>query len=660
MDTRILGAIGGVALVLALLSPLVLGNSQKVAERFEAAETLYERSDYTAAIAKYKAALKEARKLGTKTERIHKDFKTLANLRIARCYYELAEDSSDIAHYQNALTHITRVAADAESVKHQEELTFLWAEIRHRTGDLAGAKSKFAELLQRFPNSRWVPKAFYTIGDIDYQQKNYDAARQTFEEFIERFPNSEFKAMAAQRIIEMEPPQITRSYENVPQRSDEPANPEPDATEPPAPDRERLPRNAYNAAQDLKQQGRIHEAYQSYTDLIAQFPESKYVTDAYLGKAEIHLEAKDYVNARANYEEAMYSTDGERRIEIYKKYQLTYLVPVYSDSGQVGKNQDDVLRFINATRLRKEHKFLEAAKLYEKLAERELSTEDTTEVLYWIGYCYHKAALADPNLFNKSVSAFKRLIENYNDGEHIIEAYYYLAAVYKDWAERSSNKTKWQSVIDTVASANTRYSGSTDVKHRGWLSRMQELKELALLTLKPPLAAADPTPKPEPTRSSKADFVAEGYKYLKEGDLEVAAQKARAALNINPGHQYAHQLLSEIQDTYYGRGWTFFDEKAYDKAIAAFKNALSIKAGFKKAHCHLGVIYIEQERYTEAIKALKKAIAIDPKFKEAHFNLALTYLRNGNFGLAKNAANTVLKVDPNYEPARMLLAFIAE
>ena len=37
------------------------------------------------------------------------------------------------------------------------------------------------------------------------------------------------------------------------------------------------------------------------------------------------------------------------------------------------------------------------------------------------------------------------------------------------------------------------------------------------------------------------------------------------------------------------RGWTFFDEGQYDKAIDAFKNAISIEWQFKEAHCHLGV-----------------------------------------------------------------------
>ena len=115
MNAKIWGIIGGVALVLALLSPLVLGSAQKVERLFEAAEALSERLDYEGAIVKYKEALKKSKKLGAKTERIDKDFTTLANLKIARCYYELAEDSSDVRHYQSALRHIEEVALDSTS-----------------------------------------------------------------------------------------------------------------------------------------------------------------------------------------------------------------------------------------------------------------------------------------------------------------------------------------------------------------------------------------------------------------------------------------------------------------------------------------------------------------------------------------------------------------
>ena len=112
MNAKIWGIIGGVALALALLSPLILGNSKKVEQLFEAAEASYERSDYDDAIRIYKAALKESSKLGVKTEHIDKDFTTLANLKIAQCYYELGEKTSDVKHYRDALTHIKEVVSE--------------------------------------------------------------------------------------------------------------------------------------------------------------------------------------------------------------------------------------------------------------------------------------------------------------------------------------------------------------------------------------------------------------------------------------------------------------------------------------------------------------------------------------------------------------------
>ena len=635
MNARIWGIIGGVALVLALLSPLVLGSAQKVERLFETAEALYERSDYEGAIVKYKEALKESKKFGAETERIDKDFTTLVNLKIAQCHYELAENSSDIIHYQSALRHIEEVVLETQVVKHQEELTYLWAETLYKTGKLDQAKSKFSRLIEKFPNSQWEAEALYTVGDINAQQENYDEALKTFQKLVIEFPHSEFKQKAELRLTELSRPR------------DEPDPPEPD----PIIQCETM----FKYAIDLQQQGRIHDAYQRYTDLITQCPDSKYVTDAYVAKAEIHLEAKDYVNTRANYEEAMYSTnDQERKIEIYKKYQLTYLVPVYVDEGGNGKNGDNVSRFIEATRLRKEGKFLEAAKLYEILAESDLPAEDTIKSLYWTGFCYHKAALTNPNLFNKSVNAFKKLIGNYSNETYTTEAYYHLASVYTDWAQKSGNKSKWQLVINTVEEVDTEHINSDDVKNRGWLSRMLELKEKAIRKLEPP-----PPPPPPPPRDPGL-LVDQGYIHLGSGELEKALKKARQALDIDSDYQRAHQLSSAIKETYYGRGWTFFDEEQYDKAIAAFKNAINIDPKFKESHCHLGVIYIQQERYTEAVKALEKAAEIDSGFKEAHFNLALAYLKLDEFEFARNAATTALEIDPTYEPANMLIRFIAD
>lgn len=648
MNARIWGIIGGVALVLALLSPLVLGNSKKIEKLFEDAETFYERSDYENAIAKYKEAQKESKKFGAKTEQIDKDFTTLANLKIARCYYELAEDNSDIRHYESALMHIKEVVQKTQVSKHKEELTYLWAETLYKTGDIDQAESKFSGLIEKFPNSRWVAKALYTIGEINYQQQNYDTSQETFQKLIAEFPHTEFKAEAEQHIIEIEMRlKNKKSSENSNKGSDE------SRPKPPKPDPELQPQVIFNTASDSKKEGRVHDAYQLYTDLITQYPDSEYASDAYVGRAEIHLEAEDYVNARANYEEAIYSTnDMERRTELYKKYQLTYLVPAYADKTRRHSSSDEL--FVKARLFRKEERWSEAAELYAQLANSNLLAEDIVEALYWTGRCYHKATITNPNLFNKSINAFKRLIRNYSNGAHTIEVYYYLTLVYADWAEISGNRSKCQSVIDTVEEAEIKYTDSDDIRNRGWLSRMQELKEIAIQKLKPP------PPPPPPPPPDPEPLVDQGYIHLGRGELEEATKKAIQALNIDADYRRAHQLSSAIKETYYGRGWTFFDGGQYEKAITAFKNVINIDPKFKEAHCHLGVIYIEQQRYTAAITVLGKATKIDPRFKEAHFNLALAYLKLGKFEFARNAADAALEIDPDYEPARILIEFIAD
>ena len=642
MNARIWGIIGGVALVLALLSPLVLGSSQKVEQLFEDAEMLYERADYEDAIAKYKEALKESQKFGARTETIDKNFTTLANLKIAQCYYELAEDSSDVRHYQSTLRHIKEVVLDAQVVKHKEELTYLWAETLYKIGKRDQAKSKFSWLIEKFPNSQWVPKALYTIGEIHYQQKNYEDALNTFQKLVTDFTHSEFKEKAELRIAE-----LTQLCDDPP---------------PPPTECETM----YNTASNLQQQGKVHDTYQLYTNLIAQFPECEYVADAYVGKAEIHLEAEDYANARINFEEAIYNTDDpERRIELFKKIQLTYLDPEYPDRRRQHYPNDEL--FVKARLLRMEGRFLEAAEIYEQLANRTLSVEDTVYALYWAGCCYHEATLqtstlTDVALLRKSVGTLKKLITDYEDSSYDVEAYRYLTLTYTNWAEVSPDQSIWQLVIDTVDKAYIKYEDSDDTKVQGQLSRMQELKERATQMIDDSQDddTSDQPEPPEPLDPSPAVLVNQGDIYFKQGKLEEATGKARQALHLDSNYAPACELLSKIKQRYYGLGWTFFDEEQYDKAIAAFKNAVNIDPKFKEAHNHLGVVYIKQGKYVEAIEVLEKAISIDGNFKEAYFNLALAYLEHGEFEAAINAANHALEIDPNYKPARMLIECIAD
>lgn len=646
MNERIWGIIGGVALLLALLSPLVLGNSKKVERFFEDAEALYERSNYEGAIKKYKEALKESNKPGAKTEHIDRDFATLVNLKIARCYYHLVERTRNVSYYQDALGHITQVWNRTHIPNHQEELTYLWAEIRYRIEDLDQAKSKFSWLIGNFPNSDRVPEALYAIGNINVKQENYNEALNSFQKLIDEFPHSELKAETEHRIAELE-----RLYDE------------------PRPDREC--EEMYNIASQLKEDEQVYEAYQHYTDLITQFPECEYVTDAYVGIAEIYLESEDYVNARRNYEEAMRNTDDEeRKRELYEAYHRTYLIPAYLDDIILPPTPTDTL-FTDARFLRMEERFPEAAEIYGELANNNLSPEDTIDALYWMGFCYLESVLQNPDSadvisFSKSVDAFSELIADYEDNSYTIKSYYYLALTYSKWATVLSDPSKCQFVINTVEEANERYRAIDNPRYRELFRRMQQLKDDAREKLIPPPSSLDESreetersiePEP-PSPPTKEHYVEKGHIHLQRDELEEAMNETNQALMMDQNCPQARELLLKIKQGYYGRGLRYFDERKYNKAITALKNVIEIDPKFKEAYNRLGAIYIKHEKYNEAIENLQKATNIDPRFKEAYFNLALAYLELDDFRAAINAANKALSIDPNYEHAQMLIEFI--
>ena len=317
MNPRILGIIGGLALLVALLSPFMMGSSKKVEQLFQSAEDLYGQADYEGAIDKYAEALEEATKRGVKTEVIDKDFTTLANFRIAVSYSRLADQSGDVNHYDTALEYIEKVAPTATIPKHQEGLTYLWGHILYRTEQFELAEPKFMQLIENFPNSLSVENAWYAIGQLNYKLQNYEESRQGFKAVLDGFPNSDFKDDAQHLIAQsfLNESNYEQAYQEFDKIATEEFKNYPD-----------LQAEAmYKAAYSLNQLGRDDEAIGRYTNFITQFPESQYVTAAYFDQGAIYARQKDYDNARVNYELALQNTaDRTLQAEIQSAIGSTY------------------------------------------------------------------------------------------------------------------------------------------------------------------------------------------------------------------------------------------------------------------------------------------------------------------------------------------------
>ena len=394
MNPRILGIIGGLALIVALLSPFMMGSSKKVEQLFQSAEDLYGQADYEGAIDKYAEALEESTKRGVKTEVIDKDFETLANYKIAVSYSRLAEQSGDVNYYDTAVEYIEKVAPTATIPKHQEGLTYLWGHILYRTEQFELAEPKFTQLIENFPNSLFVENAWYAIGQLNYKLQNYEDSRQAFKAVLDGFPNSDFKDDAQHLIAQsfLNESNYEQAYQEFDKIATEEFKNYPD-----------LQAEAmYKAAYSLNQLGRDDEAIGRYTNFITQFPESQYVTAAYFDQGAIYARQKDYDNARVNYELALQNTaDRTLQAEIQSAIGRTYfdqgdyenaivayntLLEEYSDSDFIAEAKlgiaDSHFRLGN---------WSEATLAYQRVInEHEEATDFIPYCSYQIGEAYYK------------------------------------------------------------------------------------------------------------------------------------------------------------------------------------------------------------------------------------------------------------------------------
>ncbi len=677
MNPRLWGIIGGVALGLALLSPLILGSSKKVETLFEDAENLYQRAAYEQAIAKYSEALKASTKRGVRTEVIDKDFTTLVNYKIARCYYELAEQSGDVNHYATAIAYIKNAFSRASVRKHQEELTYLWAQILYKTEQLAAAVAKFTELLENFPNSRYRAEAEGVIermtdmwqsrfddaqalldegdyhgayqilkhlasgaalvglterqAELDYKVAyclhrlgRDDEALARFSNVITAFPGSPYVADAYHgrgQIYEKQQDyeKAQQNYEKALQAFDSLSTDAvlPDLTE-------RQAELEYKAAYCLHRLGKDDEALARFLALIEKFTNSPYVVEAYVGIGKIYEAQREYKNARQHYEDALYATaDDDQKVRIYKLIQETYLVPMLVPS-QTHEEPDDSDAIAEHTVLTEANtllalkRFAEAAEKYEEFVRTNPINDLVPYALYQAADCHYKVAAegrVDGRLtpLEKSMTHFQRLIETYSNSQYTISAYHGLAKVYLEWGEESGQNSKWRLVIKTVEEANEKYADSNTKGSQEILGRMNLTRDAAQKKL-------------EEKVKNRAEFaIAEAEQEIEQARQDNAGKHAVALM------QDAHKLLGYAQNAWEAGNYEY---------------AVSLAAQAKE---------IARAAWAEAVERGKRAVR-----KKHYIDRGKAHLRNGEFEPAQKKANEALKIDPNYRDAHELLAKIKE
>lgn len=98
----------------------------------------------------------------------------------------------------------------------------------------------------------------------------------------------------------------------------------------------------------------------------------------------------------------------------------------------------------------------------------------------------------------------------------------------------------------------------------------------------------------------------------------------------------------------------------YDKAIAAYRQALEENPGLSDAHNNLGVVFAEQQLYEKAIEEFKAGIADSPRAAHLHNNLGYAYVFVGRNEEALASLQEAQRLDPGNKRIAANLRLVQE
>jgi tetratricopeptide (TPR) repeat protein len=136
-------------------------------------------------------------------------------------------------------------------------------------------------------------------------------------------------------------------------------------------------------------------------------------------------------------------------------------------------------------------------------------------------------------------------------------------------------------------------------------------------------ARSKPTHREQLSPTAREKFVEAG-KFMSQGDLESARNSVLDGLKSAPQSSEGYNLLGIIYN----------QEKQYERAVAAFEQALRLNPGLASTHVNLGNSYFAEQKLDMAAQEFRAALRLDVKNRDANYNLGLVLMAQGHPGQA--------------------------
>ncbi|MBC8225563.1 MAG: tetratricopeptide repeat protein [Gammaproteobacteria bacterium] len=136
-------------------------------------------------------------------------------------------------------------------------------------------------------------------------------------------------------------------------------------------------------------------------------------------------------------------------------------------------------------------------------------------------------------------------------------------------------------------------------------------------------------------------FNIKGACYADLGQLDVAVTNYKEAITIKPDYAKAHFNLAG----------SLHDLGQLETAVKSYQKAIEIDASYTEAYNNLGNVYQELKQVDSAVQSYQKALEIKPDYVAAQYSLGNTFMELGQLEEAVKSYKAALKLKPDFVEA---------
>src|ERR1700755_461774 len=93
----------------------------------------------------------------------------------------------------------------------------------------------------------------------------------------------------------------------------------------------------------------------------------------------------------------------------------------------------------------------------------------------------------------------------------------------------------------------------------------------------------------------------------------------------------AQSSKSDSVEEYFRQGQAAISHGRYDQAEAAYEKLRELEPGLAEVHANLGLVYFQEKKFDQAVPALRQALKLKPTLPKAGTLLAVSLSEVGNY-----------------------------